>query len=152
MTARQADEGVVREVELPAATDDVWDALTAADRVAAWFGADVAWELRPGGRATFVDDDGTRRAGEVDEVVAGRRLRFRWWPADGDGDGPGADASVVTYELEPVPAGTRLVVTEVPVAPTAWVRSGRAAPSASAWDVRLVGLWAGCHAPLAVRA
>jgi uncharacterized protein YndB with AHSA1/START domain len=145
-------EGVVREVELPADPADVWEALTEPDRVATWFGAPVRWDLRPGGDVEVGPGDGggEARAGEVDEVVAGRRLRFRWWPTGDDGGTEGS--SVVTYELEPTPAGTRLVVTEVRLEAGAPVALASATARWSAWDGRLLGLWVGAAAGLAARA
>ena len=111
------------------------------------FGAPIEWEIRPGG-ALHVgegDDGAPARHGRVDDVRPGRLLRFRWWPDDGTGAG-----SAVTYELEPRPGGTHLVITEVPV-PVAAVGAARASAS-SPWDVRVVGLWVGCHAGLRCRA
>lgn len=141
---------VVREVELPAGTEQVWEALTDPDQVAGWFGAEVTWELRRGAPARFTGDDGRVRHGEVDEVEPGRRLAYRWWPLDGDGRGP---ASAVRYELEAVPGGTRLVISETPL-----VARGSGAPTASLsvtwspWDARVVGLWVACHSSLRIRA
>lgn len=136
--------GVVRSIALTADPAQVWEALTDPDQLPAWLGAPLRWELRPGGALRVEVDGQGERSGEVDEVVPSRRLRFRWWPSDGDGR---TDASTVTYELVPVPAGTRLVVTEVPLATRA-ASGARAMTGASGggfslseWDVRLVGLW-----------
>jgi uncharacterized protein YndB with AHSA1/START domain len=141
---------IERQVILPASREDVWDALTAPERLRAWFGAQVDWELRPGGTARFRTDEGSDRAGVVDTVTANRILRFRWWPAE-DADEP---ESEVTYTLEDVPEGTRLTVTESPAEPpeTAGTQaqaqasasasaSATAANGCDAWDLRLLGLW-----------
>lgn len=146
----QGGDGVVRSVDLPADADEVWRALTDVERVRDWFGAEVAWDLRPGGDVVVGpgDDGSPARLGQVDEVDRGRRLAFRWWPTEG-ADRHGATA--VTYELVPLDEGTRLVVTEAPVASSA----GRGRASASAvtpWDLRLVGLWLGCHTRALVQA
>lgn len=165
---------VVREIELPASTDEVWEALTDPERIEGWFGATVEWELRPGGAVTFTggphdgaegSDGRWTRTGRIDEVSPGRLLRFRWWPSGehrpGDDDGNDDGVSAVRYDLDPVPGGTRLVVTETLLA----VPSARlsAAPGATAtsqqrglavctpWDVRLVALWLGCRPGLLVR-
>lgn len=142
-----AGPGVVREVDLPADVDDVWDALTDAGRVDAWFGAPVEWAMEPGApmRVGRGDDGSAPRDGRVDEVEPGRRLRYQWWPADG-----GGGASAVTYELEPHPGGTRLVITELPTpraTPGAALASG-----GGGWDVRIIGLWLGFGAGLRCRA
>lgn len=144
-TAGDAPAGgptVTREVELPADAADVWDALTTPRLVGAWFGAAFEWELEPGAplRVGRGDDGASPRHGTVEEVEPGRRLRFRWWPSDGAGA-----ATAVTYELEPLPGGTRLVITELPV-PVSAPRAALAAGGASRWDVRVIGLWLGFHA------
>lgn len=147
---RAEGAGVTREVDLPVDADEVWEALTDAERVSGWFGARVEWEVAPGGQVHVGAGDRGEpaRRGCVDEVEAGRLLRFRWWPSEGDGDG----GSAVTYLLEPVPSGTRLVITEVPV-PSASLRAqAPSTPSTcAAWDVRVVGLWLGFHAALSCR-
>ena len=154
-TGARGGDGVVRSVDLPADVDEVWRAVTDVEQVRDWFGAEVAWDLRPGGDvAVGPGDDGSpARHGRVDEVDRGRRLAFRWWPAE-EADRHGATA--VTYELVPLEQGTRLVVTEAPVASsTGGSRASASAASASAatpWDLRLVGLWLGCHTRALVQA
>ena len=100
-----------RQVVIPASPEELWVALTDPREVAQWFGSEVDWELRPGGRARFTESDGSVRRGQVESVSPGRRLSFRWWREDG-GDG---ETSRVTYTLEPDDDGTRLTVTEQPV-------------------------------------
>ncbi len=138
---------LVREVVIPVSADQLWDALTEPEAVAAWFGSQVEWDLRPGGPARFLEDDGTRRGGVIVEVLPGRHLSFRWWPEE---EGPDA-MSEVNYDLEPDEDGTRLTVTEEPlprVAPsteaTARAIGYRAAATASwsDWDTRLFQCWA----------
>lgn len=132
-------DALQREVDLPGTVDDVWAALTDPVQVAAWFGAAVAWVVEPGAPLTIgeADDGAAPREGLVEEVAPGRLLRFRSWPLDG-----GAGASVVTYELQPLPGGTHLVITERPLS---WPHSGLTAMASceGGWDVRLVGLWLG---------
>ena len=137
--ADAGDDAVRREVDLPGEVDDVWAALTDAGQVAAWFGAAVAWEVEPGAPLSIgeADDGAAPREGRVEAVDPGRMLRFRSWPVDG-----GAGASVVTYELRPLPGGTHLVITERPLPPPLPGVSARAS-CGSGWDVRLVGLWLG---------
>jgi uncharacterized protein YndB with AHSA1/START domain len=145
----ETTEMVERQLTLPATRQDVWDALTAPDRVAAWFGAQVEWDLQPGGAARFHDEDGSERQGVIDTVAAGQVLRFRWWP-----DGSHGPESEVTYTLEDVPDGTRLTVTEVPTsAPSGATACALASGSGhSPWDLRLVGLWlqAGPRVPVTI--
>jgi uncharacterized protein YndB with AHSA1/START domain len=139
-----------RQVVIPASPEQLWDALTEPESVAAWFGSEVQWDLRPGGPARFLEADGSVRRGVVESVFPVRHLSFRWWREDRDG---GSDASRVTYTLEPEDEGTRLTVTEQPVArPVASVGViDGSATSWSVWDSRLFRCWAGAGVSVAVR-
>jgi uncharacterized protein YndB with AHSA1/START domain len=153
-----------RQVVIPVSPERLWDALTEPDALAGWFGAQVEWELSPGGRARFRQDDGGERTGIVQSVLPGRHLRFRWWP-----NGIETGASEVTYDLEPDDDGTRLTVTERP-APDAPDTPAVATPPASAqlssrrrtdlrvvptawtdWDTRLLSVWGLAHLRVEVR-
>ena len=90
-----------KEIVLPAARDDVWDALTDADRLEDWFANDVELDLRPGGGASFRWSNGEERRAIVTEVEPERRLAFDW-----------EDEGTVEFTLADDPAGTRLVVVE----------------------------------------
>jgi uncharacterized protein YndB with AHSA1/START domain len=129
---------IERQVTLPACRQEVWEALTEPDRLRAWFGAWVDWDLRPGGAARFRDDDGSERSGVIETVTDREVLRFRWW-SDDDRE----PESEVTYTLEEVPDGTRLTVTERPSGepepPTACARTDGS--GFASWDLRLIGLW-----------
>jgi uncharacterized protein YndB with AHSA1/START domain len=147
---------LTREVTFPVPATILWDALTDPAAVSRWIGADVDWDLTPGGRARFRHGPDGDRAGRVDAVEVARRLRFRWWP-----EADRTDESEVSYELEPTDDGTRLTVTERRVAPVPAPASpapgspapARASagtrgagpgmpPSWTAVDSRLFGLWA----------
>src|SRR5688572_18737378 len=67
---------VEREVVLPAPADVVWQAITDAEELSAWFGADVELDPRPGGAARFVGDEGEVRRAVVETVEPERHLRF----------------------------------------------------------------------------
>lgn len=98
---------IERVVELPVSTGELWETLTDPAQIGTWFGADVAWELEPGGTVFVQDDDGDERAGRIEEIDAPRRLRFSWWPV-----GDPTDASEVTYTVEPTDEGSLLTITE----------------------------------------
>lgn len=93
-----------RAITLPVDVERMWQALV---EPSAWIGAQVEWDLVPGGRARFVGDPAGDREGRVDDVQPGRRLAFHWWP-----EADPADESEVACELQPDGEGTRLVVTE----------------------------------------
>jgi uncharacterized protein YndB with AHSA1/START domain len=136
-----------RQVTLPARREDVWEALTEPAQVASWFGAEVEWELRPGGVARFATTDGgPARAGVIEDVAVAEILRFRWWPVE-EADEP---ASEVTYRLEDVPDGTRLTVTEQPLGATLRASASASPARATAWDFRFLGLVLHMGARLAV--
>jgi uncharacterized protein YndB with AHSA1/START domain len=149
-----------RHVVIPASQQEVWETLTHPSAVSTWFGAQVDWDLSPGGPARFVEDDGAVRDGRVDEVVPDHRLRFRWWP-EGQAD---EETSEVTYLLEPHEDGTDLTVTErqLPTTLPAQALSAQAlsaqaqsAPASNAvkwttWDGRLVGVWSRATAPVTI--
>jgi uncharacterized protein YndB with AHSA1/START domain len=110
-------ERLERTVELGAPPQRVWDALTRAEELAAWFGAEVSLEPRPGGRAVFRFADGRERAASVEEALPPRRLSFRWLPFERDRKGhPHAARSTrVEFLLEQAGEGTRLTVVETPL-------------------------------------
>jgi uncharacterized protein YndB with AHSA1/START domain len=102
-----------RELELPAAPEEVWQALTDPAWLEAWLADSVLLELWPGGEAQFTIGDRVL-SGWVEEVSApspdGRdagsgRLAF-WWAQDGE------PASRVELALSPMATGTRLQVVE----------------------------------------
>ncbi len=92
---------VRREVVLPSEPDEVWEALTEPERLEDWFATDVELEATPGGRGRFRWGDGEERRVSVEHVEPERRLALRY-----------EDGGEVTFTLEPVEAGTRLVVVE----------------------------------------
>jgi len=95
---------VTREIQLDAAPDEVWRALTDPEQLAGWLGTGAEIEERPGGALAIDTEDGPRE-GWVEEIEQGRRLSL-WWSAGDD------DASRVQFDLEQTLGGTRLVVTE----------------------------------------
>jgi len=92
---------VQREIVFPSPVEEVWSAVTEAERLEEWFANDVEVDLRPGGRAVFRWDNGEERAAVVEDVEAEHRLGLRW-----------DDGGTVVLELDEVPGGTRLRVIE----------------------------------------
>jgi uncharacterized protein YndB with AHSA1/START domain len=90
-----------REIVLPAPREEVWEALTDAERLEDWFANDVDLDLRPGGGASFRWSNGEERTATVTEVDPERRLAFEW-----------ADEGEVEFILEDDGDGTLLTVTE----------------------------------------
>ena len=91
---------IERELLLPASREEVWDAITAGG----WLADEVQLDLRPGGDAVFLSEDGIK-TGWVEEALAPVRLAF-WWAADGE------PATRVELTLESAADATRLRVVE----------------------------------------
>ena len=92
---------VMREIVFPTSPDEVWEALTDADRLEEWFANDVEFDPRPGGAGVFRWDDGEERQATVVVADPGERLVLDW---DEEGE--------VEFTLEEVEDGTRLLVRE----------------------------------------
>ena len=127
---------ITRSVELEAPVEHVWEALTTPALLSGWLEGAVDIDVRPGGEGTIVEAGGAVRRAQVDEVEPARRLALQWWPEDGS-----SPASRVELDLEPTPAGTRLLVTETVVTESSITMSDRAGNTAR-WDIRLLLL--GC--------
>jgi uncharacterized protein YndB with AHSA1/START domain len=109
------DDGVTREVLLPATRADVWAALTEPARVSKWFGGSVAIDARPRGEIEARSPDGRRRHGIVVAVNWPYRLVIEWaaqpvGEAEVEVDGP--PPTRVEFVLDETPDGTRLIVNE----------------------------------------
>ena len=92
---------VTRETLFDTSTEELWAALTDPERLAEWFATEAELELVEGGRAAFRWGNGESREAVVEEVDDERRLALTW-----------DDGGAVVLELEPVPDGTLLRVTE----------------------------------------
>jgi len=104
---------VEREILLPASPERVWSSLTDGRELSAWFGAEVEFEARPGGPATFRWPDGRSREATVEEMDPPRRLSFRWAPFERTGGGARVvPATRVEFTLEPARQGTLLRLSE----------------------------------------
>ncbi|HEU0335296.1 MAG TPA: SRPBCC domain-containing protein [Gaiellaceae bacterium] len=92
---------IEREIVLDSPPEEVWPALTEAERLEEWFANDVELDARPGGRGVFRWDNGEERHAVVEELDPGRRLELLW-----------DDTGRVELTLEEADGGTRLVVRE----------------------------------------
>ncbi len=92
---------VEREIVVPEAPDEVWEALTVPERLEEWFASEVELEACPGGEGLFRWGDGDERRAVVRELEEEERLVLDW-----------DDGGCVVVELEPAGAGTRVRVVE----------------------------------------
>ena len=98
------ERSVERERILDADPARVWDALTDDYALADWFAPGATLDPEEGGEVAFECEDG-ERSGTVRVVEEERELAFTW-------ERPGEGESLVTFTLEPLETGTRLIVTE----------------------------------------
>ena len=112
---------VHREDTLPVDPDRAWELITDPAELEGWLADDVELEPEEGGEVRVEWEDGERREGVVEEVDEGRRLVFVW----------GEEPSRVVWTLDPVPDGTRFVVTERTLAPVVGPRMAALAAHAS---------------------
>src|SRR5690242_17075356 len=92
---------VEREIVVPEAPDEVWEALTEPERLEEWFATDVELDARPGGEGVFQWGDGDERRAVVRELEEAERLVLDW-----------DDGGATSIELSPAEDGTRVHVVE----------------------------------------
>jgi uncharacterized protein YndB with AHSA1/START domain len=105
---------IEREIVLPEAPDEVWEALTRPERLEEWFASEVELDARPGGGGVFRWGDGDERHAVVRELEEEERLVLDW-----------DDGGSVVVELEPVVEGTlvRVVESSPEIAPALELRA-----------------------------
>ncbi len=101
---------IEREVSLRCAPHVVWQALTTADGLSAWFGEQASIELRPGGAATMTFAGGTTVHMRVERVEEPSVFAYTWRLPDLPDDDP--RRTYVEFTLEPDGDGTLLRVVE----------------------------------------
>ena len=107
--------------------DDLWDALTTAERIPRWF-LPVSGDLRPGGKYQFEGNAG----GAITACEPPRRLAVTWEF--------GGQVSWVEVDLADAPGGrARLTLEHVVPVDDHWVRFGPGAVGVG-WDLTLMGL------------
>ena len=116
---------VRREVVLPVDPQRAWELITDPGELEGWLADDVDLEPEEGGEVRVEWEDGERREGVVEEVDEGRRIVFTWGGATGE------EPSRVVWTLDPVPDGTRFVVTERSLSPVVGPRMAALAARAS---------------------
>lgn len=105
----------------------VWNAISDSKAFGTWFGASFDGPFVEGQTVrgviakTQVDDEiaehqepyvGMRCDLMIERIAPPKLLAFRWHPGADPDTGPNAPTTLVTFALEEVPGGTRLVITE----------------------------------------
>lgn len=105
-----------KTVVLRAPRSKVWQALTNSTQFGKWFGAKVDEPFTPGRRVRgpITIPKYTHLAFEitVEQMEPERLFSWRWQPGGNPDIDPAEPTTLVVFELEEVPEGTRLTVTE----------------------------------------
>lgn len=124
MNATDRIPDVTKTLELSAAPETVWEAITDPEALAGWFPDRVELEGRePGARGWFVWDRHGRYAFEIVEVEPGRRLVWRWGQ-DPDRELEQTGTTIVEWTLEPRADGGTLLRLRESGFPTPQYRGG----------------------------
>ena len=92
---------IEREIIVPEAPDEVWEALTEPERLEEWFATEVELDAREGGEGVFRWGDGDERRAVVRELEEHERLVLDW-----------DEGGSVAIELRPAETGTLVRVVE----------------------------------------
>lgn len=109
---------IEKEIVMRAPRSRVWRAITDAREFGRWFRADIQDDFVAGrparGRITHPGYEHVAFEVEVERIEPERLFSFRWHPyaVDPKKDYSQEPATLVVFELEEVPEGTRLKVTE----------------------------------------
>ena len=109
---------IEKEIVMRAPRSRVWRALTDAREFGRWFRADIKDEFAAGkparGRITHPGYEHVAFEVEVERIEPERLFAFRWHPyaVDPKKDYSKEPTTLVVFELDEVPEGTRLRVTE----------------------------------------
>ena len=101
---------IERTVEISHPPAKVWAALTTAEGLSAWFGDEVAIDLRPGGTGWMRWTDGPTVSMRVERVEEPVIFGYTWQIPGLPKDDP--RRTYVEFTLEPTGTGTRLTVIE----------------------------------------
>lgn len=101
---------IERTVHLTRGPREVWQALTTAEGLSAWFGERASIDLRPGGAATLTFAGGMTVDLRIERVEEPAVFAYTWRLPDLPEDDP--RRTYVEFTLEPAGGGTRLRVIE----------------------------------------
>jgi uncharacterized protein YndB with AHSA1/START domain len=101
---------------LQAPRSKVWRALTDSRQFGEWFRARIDGPFTAGTRAqgaiTYPGYEHLKFEVDVEQMEPERLFSWRWQPGGDPGVDPAEPTTLVVFELEEVPEGTRLTVTE----------------------------------------
>jgi uncharacterized protein YndB with AHSA1/START domain len=107
---------IEKTVILRAPRSKVWRALTDSAQFGQWFGAKVDQPFTPGrrirGPVTIPEYTHLTFEVDVERMEPERLFSWRWQPGGDPDIDPAEPTTLVVFQLEEVPEGTRLTVTE----------------------------------------
>jgi len=124
---------IEKTIVLRAPRSKVWRALTDSSQFGEWFGASLVGTFTPGrtARGPMTTPGYTQYTFEatVEQMEPERLFSWRWQPGGNPNLDPAEPMTLVVFELEEVPEGTRLTVREsgfdqIPIARRAKAYSG----------------------------
>ena len=107
---------IQKSMVLNAARSRVWRALTDSKQFGQWFQARVEGPFVAGkqvsGPVTYPGYEHMRFEVTVEQMEPERLFSWRWQPGGDSNPDPAEPTTLVVFELEEVPEGTRITVTE----------------------------------------
>jgi len=129
-SSSSSTDRIEKTVVLRAPRSKVWQALTNSSQFGEWFGAKVDEPFTPGRRVRgpITIPKYTHLAFEitVEQMEPERLFSWRWQPGGNPDIDPAEPTTLVVFQLEEVPEGTRLTVTETGFDRIAADRRGKA--------------------------
>ncbi|HJR17071.1 MAG TPA: SRPBCC family protein [Gemmatimonadales bacterium] len=111
-----ATDRIQKSIVLRAPRSKVWRALTDSTQFGQWFGTKVEGQFTPGRRSrgpiTIPGYEHLTFEIDVEQMEPERLFSWRWQPGGDPNVDPAEPMTLVVFELEEVPEGTRLTVTE----------------------------------------
>jgi uncharacterized protein YndB with AHSA1/START domain len=107
---------IEKTIVLRAPRSKVWRALTDSQRFGQWFQARIEGPFVAGqparGPMTYPGYEHLRFEAVIEQMEPERLFSWRWQPGGDSNPDPAEPTRLVVFELEEVPEGTRLTVTE----------------------------------------
>jgi uncharacterized protein YndB with AHSA1/START domain len=114
--SQSATDRIEKTTVLRAPRSRVWRALTDSAQFSQWFGATLKDPFLPGARVqgpvTYPGYEHLTMDITIDRVEPEKLFSWRWHPGGDPNVDPAEPATLVVFQLEDVPEGTRLTVTE----------------------------------------
>jgi uncharacterized protein YndB with AHSA1/START domain len=115
-SSSSSTDRIQKTVVLRAPRSKVWRALTDSGQFGEWFQAKLEEPFTPGRRVrgpiTYPGYEHLTFEVTVERVEPERLFSWRWQPGGDPASDPAGPTTLVVFELEEVPEGTRLTVTE----------------------------------------